>query len=328
MSLNQYMKFGGVSPVLFVSVHALKYIELKLGHILYATSFNALSKLSEHLYPKKIELYDETADNFDYILAIQILSTSYEVEKSLGQLPDYLESWGLIFSSAAMKYELEYYDEAVLSALNNSKEAFDDLIGKWKSQSALEQLNCLPWYGVEPLCQMQTNVLGCFIELIALNSYEHGEVEIGATILTTIESCFGTGASNELISLTGKMRIELSFDGTCNNLIHRKILDNQPNVIKVVFRDYNSKDIVEEQSRFCDYMFELIGMVTAIMFTYGTELEKIENMIKNDAAFERSQAFSNSVFYGMETFGNLWIWKAGMLKIQYFGRLFQVLCKR
>lgn len=51
LCLNQYMKFGEASPVLFVSVHALKYIELKLGHILYATSFDALSKLSEHLYP-------------------------------------------------------------------------------------------------------------------------------------------------------------------------------------------------------------------------------------------------------------------------------------
>lgn len=303
LCLNQYMKFGEVFPVLFMSAHALKYIELKIGHILYATSFDVLSKLSEHLYPKKIELDDEAADNFDYILAIQILRTSYEVEKSLGQLPDYLESRGLAFSSAAMKYELGYYDEAILSALNNSKEAFDDLIGKWKSQPALEQLNCLPWYGVEPLCQMQTNVLGCFIELTALDSYVHGEVEIGATILATIESFFGTGVSNELISLTGKIRIELSFDDTCNNLIHGMILDDQPNVIKVVFRDYNSKDIVAEQGRFCDFMLELIGMVIAIMFPYGTELGKIENMIKNDAAFERSQAFSNSVFYGMETLG-------------------------
>lgn len=303
LCLNQYMKFGEVLPMLFMSAHALKYIELRLGHILYATTFDALSSLSEHLYPEKIILNDEAANNFDYILAIQILRTSYEVEKSLGQLPAYLESRGLTFASAAMKYELGYYDESILAELNNSTEAFDDLIGKWKSQPALEELNCLPWYGIEPLCQMQTNVLGCSIELIVLDSYEHGEVEIGATILATIESFFGTGVSNELISLTGKIQIELCFDDACNNLIHGKILDDKPNIIKVVFRDYNSKDIIAEQCRFCDFMLEMIGMVTATMFPYSSVLGKIENMIKNDAAFERSQTFSNSVFYGMETLG-------------------------
>jgi hypothetical protein len=303
LCLNQYMKFGEVLPVLFMSAHALKYIELRLGHILYAAIFDGLSNISEHLYPEKIKSNDEAADNFDYILAIQILRTPYEVEKSLGQLPAYLESRGLIFSSAAMKYELGYYDESILAELNNSTEAFDDLMGKWISQPALKELICLPWYGIEPLCHMQTNVLGCSIELKVLDSYEHGEIEIGATILATIESFFGTGVSNELISLTGKIQINLCFDDVCNKLIHGEILDDKPNVIKVAFRDYDSKDIIAEQGRFCDFMLELIAMVTTTMFPYSSVLGKIENMIKNDAAFNRSQTFSNSIFYGMETLG-------------------------
>jgi len=303
LCLNQYMKFGEVLPALFLSAHALKYIELRLGHILYATSFDTLADISEHLYPKKIELKEDEADNFDYILAIQILRTSFETEKNLGQLPAYLKSRELVFSSVAMKYELGYYDEAILEALNNSTEAFDDLIGKWKSQPALEQLNYLPWYGIEPFCLMQTNVLGCSIKLKILGSYEHGEVEIGATILATIESFFGTGVSNALISLTGKIEIELCYDGVCNTLIHGRILDDRPNVIKVTFKDYSSKDIITEQIKFSDFLIELIGMVIAIMFPYSSALEKIENMVKNDAAFDRSQTFSNSVFYGMETLG-------------------------
>lgn len=303
LCLNQYMKFGEVYPALFVSAHALKYIELRLGHLLYAISFEELADISMHLYPQKIEVKDEMTDNFDYILAIQILRTSFEVEKSLGQLPAYLESRGLTFSCAAMKYELGYYDESILEALNGSIEAFDDLIEKWKAQPALEQLNYLPWYGIEPSCQMQTHLLGCAIELKTSNSYEHGEVEIGATILATLESFFGTGIANELISLTGKIYMELCFDNDCNALIEGKIFDDKPNVIKVVFRDYNSEEIIEEQSKFSDFMIELIGMVSAIMFPYGSELNKIEKMIKNDGAFDRSQTFSNSVFYGMETLG-------------------------
>ena len=194
LCLNQYMKFGEALPVLFLSAHALKLIELRLGHILYAINFNTLAYISEHMYPDKIKS-DEEQDNFDYILAIQILRTSYEVEKSLGQLPSYLEKHGLTFSSAAMKYELGYYDETILEALNSNTEAFDDLIGKWSAQPALDRLNYLPWYGVEPSCMMQTNLLGCFIELNVNGPYNHGEIEIGATILATIESFFWNRSS-------------------------------------------------------------------------------------------------------------------------------------
>lgn len=303
LCLNQYMKFGEVFPALFVSAHALKFIELKLGHVLYAINFDLLANISEHLYPEKIESRDKMVDNFDYILAIQILRTCYEVEKSLGQLPAYLEERELTFSSAAMKYELGYYDESILAALNNSTEAFDDLIGKWISQPAVEQLEYRPWYGIESSCQMKTNLLGCSIELNISGEYEHGEIEIGATILATIESFFGTGVANELISLTGKIKIELCYDASCKSLIKGNIRDEKPNVISISFKDYDSADIITAQSEFSSFLVELIGMVIAIMFPFSSELEKVEKMIKSDAAFDRSQAFSNSVFYGMETLG-------------------------
>lgn len=303
LCLNQYMKFGEVLPILFLSAHAVKYIELRLGHILYATVFNSLATISEHLYPEKIAQNEEMADNFDYVLAIQILRTDYETAKSLGQLPSYLEQQRLFFSSIAMKYELGYYDASVLSDLDNSTEAFDDLIRKWKSQPALEQLKNFPWYGVEPSCQMKTNLLGCAIELYLVGPYEHGEFEMGATILATIESFFSTGAANELISMTGEIKIELHFDENCKTLIEGTINKEKPNTIVVTFTDYNPKDIITAQRKFSEFSIELIGMVTAIMFPFGFEKEKIKNMVLSDAAFDRSQTFSNSVFYGMETLG-------------------------
>lgn len=302
LCLNQYMKFGETHPVLFLSAHSLKYVELKLGHVLYATSFNALENISVQLYPEEIKK-DELTDNFDYILAIQIFRTKYEVEKCLGQLPAYLESEGLVFSSAAIQYELGYYDERILSELDGNIEAFDDLIEKWKDQPASEQLNHLPWYGIEDNCTMKTSLLGCSIELNCTKPYEHGEIEIGATILATIESFFGTGVANELISLVGNIKIELHYDSKSKILINGEILGEKPNVILVTFRSYDSKDIISAQKEFSDFMTKLIGMIIAIMFPYRNELKKIEAMIKNDAALERSQTFSNSVFYGMETLG-------------------------
>lgn len=121
----------------------------------------------QQLYPEEIKK-DELTDNFDYILAIQIFRTKYEVEKCLGQLPAYLESEGLVFSSAAIQYELGYYDERILSELDGNIEAFDDLIEKWKDQPASEQLNHLPWYGIEDNCTMKTSLHFVFRQLCVI----------------------------------------------------------------------------------------------------------------------------------------------------------------
>lgn len=303
LSLNQYMKFGEINPALFISANSLKFIELRLGHILYAINFDSLAKISEHIYPQKIEYKEEMIDNFDYILAIQILRTNYEVEKSLGRLPNYLEKHDLIFSSAAMKYELGYYDDVILASLNNSKETFDDLIEKWTSQPALKELKYMPWYGVESERILKANVLGCSIELMINGEYEHGEVEIGATILATIESFFGTGVSNELISLNGKIQIKLCYESELDVFIKGNIHDENPSVILISFKNYDSENIIAAQNEFSSFMIELIGMVMSIMFPYSKEMSKIEKMVKSDAAFERSQTFSNSIFYGMEILG-------------------------
>lgn len=303
LCLNQYMKFGDVSPWFFLSANSLKYIELRLGHVLYASELHFLEQIARQCYPGKLEESDEMDDNFDYVLAIQILRSEFQIEKELGQLSSYLENRGLIFSAAAAKYELGYYDEDILASLDGNIEAFDDMIGKWKEQPVLEQLKYLPWYGVENKCKMQTSVLGCCIEVEILGGYEHGGVEVGATVLATIESFFGTGVSNGLISVTGKIEAEISYDRDCEAVIQGKIDVEKPNRIIISFSDYNSENIIESQKQFADFMLEVIGMIISIMFPYGVELKKIEQMIKNDAAFERSNIFANSVFYGMETLG-------------------------
>ncbi|WP_410496311.1 hypothetical protein QTL86_01720 [Cellulosilyticum sp. ST5] len=303
LCLNQYMKFGEVSPWFFLSAHSLKYIELRLGHILYATEFDLLAKIAEKLYPQEIEKRERQEEDFDYILAIQILRTQYDIEKELGQLPFYLEKHGLVFSAMVMKYELGYYDEDILNSLNGNKGSFDDLISKWKEHPVLERLKYSPWYGKESSCKMQTKVLGCTIEVEIENCYDHGEIEIGATILATIESFLGTGITNQLISLTGKIVIEICFDSSYESLIRGEIVADRPNHIRVIFSEYDASNTIDAQKKFSDFTNDLLGMIILIMFPNGSGLRNIEKMIKNDAAFERSYTFANSVFYGMETLG-------------------------
>lgn len=63
------------------------------------------------------------------------------------------------------------------------------------------------------------------------------------------------------------------------------------------------RNIVHEQELFSDFMSGLLAEVISIMFPIPSELAKIEKMVQNDAAFDRSGVFANSLFFGMEVLG-------------------------
>lgn len=165
LCFNQYIKFGETSPALFITSHSLKYIELKLGQMIYSSEFDFLEDISKELYPENIEIPEQAEDNFEFIFGIQIFRTAFDVIKKLEQFPEYLKKRDLAFSQTAIEYELGYYNKEILESLSGNTDAFDDFIGKWKNQPALEQLKALPWYGFELPYVMSTSVLGCQIEV-------------------------------------------------------------------------------------------------------------------------------------------------------------------
>lgn len=303
LCLNQYFKYGDVSPVLFMSAYSLKNIELRLGHVLNAIVFHRFSLIAEHIYPGEIRSNDDKGDSFDYVLALQLLRTPYETAKRLGEFPAFLDKQGLSFSRAAMKYELGHYDEEMLAELGGNTEVFDDVIGKWKDQPVLKQMVNIPWYGSEDTCSLHSRVLGCSICVNFSAPYNHGEFEFAATILATIESFLGSGLPNNLISLHGAIEITLRYDNSTQELVRILHPAEKSSSIEVVFRDYDSQNIIHEQELFSDFMNSLLAVVISIMFPISSELAKIKKMVQNDAALERSGVFANSIFLGMEVLG-------------------------
>lgn len=302
LCLNQYFKYGEVSPVLYMSAYSLENIELRLGHILHAIVFHKFSLIAEHIYPGDI-MSDEDKENFDYALAIQLLRTPYETANRLGEFPAFLDEYGLTFSRVTMKYKLGHYDEEMLSELDHRTEVFDDVIAKWNDQPAAKQMIDVPWYGFEDTCMLHSKVLGCSIDIAFSAPYTHGEFEFAATILATIESFLGSGLPNQLMSLQGKIEIKLRYDDSIHELIHISFPSESVSSIDISFRDYDAKNIILEQERFSEFINCLLSKIISIMFPIPSELKKVEKMIKNDAAFERSGIFANSIFFGQEVLG-------------------------
>ncbi len=303
LCLNQYMKFGDVNPALFLSANLLKYLEAKLGHVLYAVEFDVLEKLARTIYPSELNIGEDEDNNFDAVLAIQILRTPIENYNITEKLPIYLEKRGLVFSMLAAKYILGYYDQKFLESLESDKEKYDDVIHQLLEQPVNKQFKAGPWYGKEQCCVMSSHVLGCNLDVYVENSYEHGEIEIATTILASIESFLGTGIRNNLISACGNILIEVKYKEKSDRFIIAKASETEKNKIIVIFSDYESEKIIPVQNEFAVFTTELIAKIVSLMFPYGDAMNNIEKMIKNDAALDRAYIFSNSIFFGMETLG-------------------------
>ncbi|HIG0358619.1 TPA: hypothetical protein ACX96Z_000175 [Clostridium sporogenes] len=299
LCFNKYIKQGEISPVLMISANRLKYVELRLGRIMYSSEFHYLEQISKNIYPEKLRNEEE---NYDYILAIQIFRTSFEKLKNIGKLAGYFEDRNLDFSKIAVEYELGHYDNEMLTAFNGDKVAFDDFIAKWKKQPALHDLKAEPWYGFENEISMKSRILGCLFEVKTTNNAF--AIEFASSVLATIECFLGTGINVKLGSMVGKIRINVYLSqGNKFNIDIRRNSD-LPTEINISITRYNHGEYLQAQSRMHDKFVEILGLVISIMFPRKAEFNKIKEMAEKEEAIIRTNIFANSTFISIETFGD------------------------
>lgn len=297
--LNKYMKQGEITPVLMISANCLKYVELRLGRVMYSSEFHCLEQVGRHLYPEKFE---EKEDTYDYILAMQIFRTPFEKLANIGGLSGYFEERELDFSNIAVEYELGHYDDEMLTAFNGDMAVFDDFIVKWKEQPALKELKSEPWYGFEDKICMRSRVVGCLFIIETVNNAF--AIEFASSVLATIECFLGTGINNNLISMVGKIDISVLLgegDKFKAEVIHSDVL---PTKMSIEITKYNYEEYLQAQSVMHHKLTEILGYVISIMFPYNKEFDKIKEMTEKEESIVRTDIFANSTFIGIETFGD------------------------
>lgn len=297
---NQYLKFGELNPALIVSANRLKYVELKFGRIMNSIEFDNLEKISKQLYPEEID-EQQIEDTYDYILGIQMFRVEFSKLSNLESLPDYLLERDLPFSSIALKYELGYYDDEMLDEFNRNKDAFDDFIYKWYNQPAKEQMIGMPWFGFENEVVFTSKILGCQIKVLSPNNALC--MEIGSTILASIESFFVTGMQNKLLPLADSIIFNIDYIDDPSFQLRLEIDETRKNQAKIVCSNYSKEDFAGVQEQMQNFLLEVLGYTVSILFPYEKAMGSIEKMIKNENALDRSQTFSNSVFYVLENLG-------------------------
>lgn len=302
LCFDQYMKYGEVSPVLVVTAHALAYLELRLGHMMYAVGFYHMYQIAKELYPYCTDNEKDNNEkiNFDALFAIRVFQTPFDTEKKLGRLADFLDKNNFPSSFAAIQYEYGYYNEDLLKSLGGDVDKFENFIHTWQNQKVETELVGQPWYGVESEHIMETNVLGCHITMIVHYPYDHGEIEIGSTLLASIESFLGTGIKEGLYSSAAELSIDLIYTPGNTYFIS---FERNGKSFKVIFSDYRTEKIVEQQKQYTEFITKFLATVAAVILQLTATKEKLSSLMQEGATIERTESFANSIFFGIETLG-------------------------
>lgn len=291
-SFNLYFDEGTAIPGVFLTMRALKMLELKLGRIDYSLEMNELEIEGLNLYPYDIneEAELEKYSYYDLLLAICFLNFSFEDINRVSKLPDYLSNIGLDTSSASIKYKLGYYDEEYMKALGSIAEV-DRFMEKLYDQPASENLK--KNLNIEELTGMitlKTKILGCNVTVESQRN--RIKEELGASILAMLENTFATAIVDEIMPTLGKFEIKI-LDGK-ENVFSIKVNQNK-NVIEVVVSKIN--DLIEFSNR--EVVFEKISSIVGIfisqMLIFEKDFQKFKESFEKDHIMFRTFNHSSTL---------------------------------
>lgn len=297
LGINQYLKFGDVHPALIYSASCLKKIELDIGRVLYASEFHQLHMMICSIYDQWPDKKD--SESFDYFMGNRILQTKHEKLSEINGLQSYFDDLGLDLAQTAYDYFFGKYDEKILDGFENDKYRYENFMLKWHDQKELSVDSEMIFWGIEEKCLMRSKICGCEVVVSADRNFV--ALELGATILASIESFFVTGLRNGVMAITPKVLIEVVFIDSIPFVVECR---NENNVIKVNCSNYDSVNIYEAQDALHNSLIEILGYFTALVFPFDVVQDSIEEMVKNENALGRAYAFSNNLFHSAEALGS------------------------
>lgn len=210
LAINDYWKYGDITPLQAACYSRLKWIELQLGRIPHILAWHEVDRivriaLVEQGY-EKLRLAERDQD-FDHILGMLFLRTDIWDLKKITKLPDMLEGLDLPNAFVALIYSLGYEKEIIDESY---KKAFGDediknVFQKWYNQPASEELPEKPTLYDETKIRLTSNILGCEVEVESENNSPY--IELSESLLAALESLLSTAISKRMAAREPRLLI-------------------------------------------------------------------------------------------------------------------------
>ena len=296
--LNEYIKKGEITLFFPAAANKLKWIELMQGRVIYSTEMHIIELIARDAYPDSIP---EDKNNFDALLAYPIFQTSFEKLRFLEKFPHYLDRKGLPLSAAACRYELGYYDKDILQEHGGCKEQVDEFMKMWANQPAWGQIRFEPWYGFEKEVVLRSRIMGCAFLVRSTNDMY--AIEFATTLLSSLECFLGTGFHNEILSRASVFEIEIIKIPQEGFSIEVDYSRDNPTYMLIKTSQFSDTEFQHAHELFSNKLIEIISTIISAMLNSNEDFLRLKEMVDNEFVLERTQIFTDSLFYGYSTFG-------------------------
>ncbi len=291
-SSNLYLYEGNVTPGIFLSMRALKYLELHLGRINHSLQFNELELIGLNLYPYEIDDEKEWERylQYDGLLSIALLNLKQSNIEQFETLPDYLSENELMTASAALKYMLGYYDENYVHEMG-SKEALDVFMKKLFEQPASNNFHkLLDTNLLTDKVTLKTKIVGC--NVIVNTGISKFYQELGSTLLAMLENMFATSISEHIIPMLSGFTINIEGVEAEQFDIEVTKIDN---TIRIIVS--NIKELTEYKNRgkILEKLNIALAIFTSQIIPLSSDLEKIKKSIEEEDSMFRTLNCSNTL---------------------------------
>ena len=197
IAMRDFWTYSKVTRLQVMCVTQMKWLELQLGRLPHVLAWHeidsharvALTDTGSDLTPDH-----NTQTTFDAILGILLLKSDIWSLSRLSFLPDVLDELELVSSHVALRFALGD-EEQIRQELTETAVAEGEDMGsffqRWRHQPAADDLPDGPSLYDEAKVTLESNLLGCHIQLES----EHTApcVEIAESALAALESLMATG---------------------------------------------------------------------------------------------------------------------------------------
>jgi hypothetical protein len=299
LAINDYWKYGDITPLQAACYSRLKWIELQLGRIPHILAWHEMDKvvraaLVEQGY-EKLRL-TEMNRVFDGILGMFLLRTDIWDLKQLTKFPDTLEKLDLPYASIALTYSLGHEDELIDDNYRSvwGNEDIKSVFLKMSDQPASEDLPEKPILCNESKIYLKSNLLGCEITLESENCSPC--VELAESILAALESLLSTGLLTRMAAREPVLSIVIRKSEFAKQPFEFNLQDEtgKPNITFACspFDPHNMS--LEKQGQVKDKLLELVSTIMARSIMIP-ELDKTLNeLLHEEHGLDRSINFTGS----------------------------------
>ncbi|HUW62253.1 MAG TPA: hypothetical protein VMZ06_14715, partial [Candidatus Bathyarchaeia archaeon] len=286
-----------ITPLQLSCCSRLKWLELELGRLGEAIAWYELDRVLSNVirdYPDKPDWVDYDVEQFDAILAIEILKTELTQLPCLVQAPDALKERGLLISSAAALFALGHDATLPPELCFEEDEDIESFFSRLLAQPGSSEISCTPTFGDETVTRMTSHILGCNFTLCC--PYTSPYVELGETILAALESVMATGLVDSIMAREPIVTLEIIGNNKIQWWNFSFSDENGRHHCQITCGRFDPNSLtIQEQGALKEKLRDLLFHLLSRAFLLGKDLEQsLVRLFGEDLALERSLGFTGS----------------------------------